>query len=69
VVSLILIKSLFFIALKCRETSIRTEAINYLRSMSRQEGIWDSQVTRTFATAIVELEGSDESGLIPEHKI
>jgi hypothetical protein len=68
-VSLILIKSLFFIASKCRETSIRTEAINYLRSMSRQEGIWDSQVTRTFATAIMELEESDESGLIPEHRI
>jgi hypothetical protein len=68
VVSSILIKSLFFIASKCRETSIRTEAINYLRSMSRQEGIWDSQVTSTFATAIVELEESDESGLIPEHR-
>jgi hypothetical protein len=68
VVSSILIKSLFFIASKCRETSIRTEAINYLRSMSRQEGIWDSHVASTFATAIVELEESDESGLIPEHR-
>jgi hypothetical protein len=68
VVSSILIKPLFFIASKCRETSIRTEAINYLRSMSRQEGIWVSQETSTFATAIVELEESNESGLLPEHR-
>jgi len=68
VVSSILIKSLFFIASKCREKPIRTEAINYLRSMSRREGIWDSKVTSTFATAIMELEESDESGLIPEHR-
>jgi len=36
--------------------------------MSRREGIWDSKVTSTFATAIMELEESDESGLIPEHR-
>jgi hypothetical protein len=66
IVASILIRSLFFIASKCRETSVRTEARDYLQSMSRREGIWDSKVASTVATAIMELEESD--GLVPEGK-
>jgi len=68
IVSSIIIKSLFFIASKCRETSVRTKARNYLRSVSRQEGIWDSTVLSTMATAVMKLEESEEHGLIEENR-
>jgi hypothetical protein len=66
IVTSILIRSLFFIASKCRDVSLRAEARDYLQSMSRREGIWDSKVASTIATAIMELEESD--GPVPEQK-
>ena len=68
IVSSIIIKSLFFIASKCREKSIRSKATEYLQTMSRQEGLWDSAVFATMAFTIKKLEESDESDMMPEHK-
>jgi hypothetical protein len=65
IVSSILIRSLFFIAWKCRVTAIRTEARDRLQTMLRREGIWDSEVASKIATIIMEIEKSDV--LIPEH--
>ncbi len=65
IVSSIMIRSLWFIAWKCRETSVRTEARDHLQAMSRREGIWDSKVASTVATVIIELE--DSGGIIPEN--
>ncbi|KAE9364707.1 hypothetical protein N431DRAFT_354543 [Stipitochalara longipes BDJ] len=68
IISSILIKSLFFIASKCREKSIRNKARDYLQAMSRQEGLWDSTVISTMIIAAMKLEESEESGFIPEHR-
>jgi hypothetical protein len=54
----ILVKSLYFIALKCRNHSLRREAIFSLQSISRREGLWDAPVASRVATIIMELEES-----------
>ncbi|PMD37170.1 hypothetical protein L207DRAFT_585525 [Hyaloscypha variabilis F] len=68
IVTSIIIKSLFFIASKCRDKSIRTKARDYLQAMSRQEGIWDSTAISAMTNVVMKLEETGESGLIPEHK-
>jgi hypothetical protein len=68
VVSSILVRSLFFIATKCRIAHIRKRATVHLQSMSRREGIWDSRVASAFATAVMELEENSNSSVVPEHK-
>lgn len=70
IISSILIKSLYFIALKCRDKPLRTRATSLLQSMSRREGIWDSRVANTVATAVIQLEGGGGSGdsFVPEHR-
>jgi len=68
IVSSIIIKSLFFIASKCREKSVRTRARDFLQAMSRQEGLWDSTVISTMVIAIMKLEESDENGFVSEQR-
>jgi hypothetical protein len=68
IVTSILIRSLYFITLKCRNIPLRTEAIKILQSMTRREGIWDSRVASTVATVAMELEEDDPDGFVPEHK-
>jgi hypothetical protein len=68
IVTSIIIKSLFFIASKCRDKSIRTKARDYLQAMSRQEGIWDSTAISAMTNVVMKLEETGESGPIPEHK-
>lgn len=68
IISSILIRSLYFIAMKCRHMGVRREAITCLQSMSRREGIWDSRVASTVATVVMKLEEADRNGFIPEHK-
>lgn len=68
IISSILIRSLFFIALKCRADILRAEAVAYLQSMVRREGIWDSQMAAAVANVIIVLEGGIGTGFVPEHK-
>jgi hypothetical protein len=68
IISSVLMRSLFFIAWKCRSGPIRSEAIYLLKSKLRREGIWDSMAIGTLADVITRLEGSDELGMIPEKK-
>lgn len=68
IISSILIRSLYFIALKCRNRPVRSEAIACLKPMSRREGIWDSKVASTVALAVMELEEGEGDGFVPEHK-
>ncbi|KAH9205337.1 hypothetical protein DL95DRAFT_491657 [Leptodontidium sp. 2 PMI_412] len=42
ITSSILIRSLYFIALKCRRWGVRVKALRILESMPRREGIWDA---------------------------
>lgn len=64
----ILVKSLYFIALKCRKMAIRTAAIDRLKRLNRREGIWDSRVASALATLVMKLERCDGDGEIPEHR-
>jgi hypothetical protein len=68
IISSVLIRSLYFIALKCRNKLVRTQAVACLKPMSRREGIWDSKVACTVAMAVMKLEGSDGDGFVLEHK-
>lgn len=68
IISSILIKNLYWVAIKCRVIPLRKRAIVYLRSLSRREGIWDSRVAATVATVVTELEESDANGFVPEHR-
>lgn len=65
-ISSILIRSLYFIAMKCRNTAIRTQALFSLQSMRRREGIWDSCVASKIAQIVIEHEDADENGFIPD---
>ena len=59
---------LFFVATKCREPTLRREAIGLLLSIRWREGIWDSHMAGKLATWIMEMEerSMDEDGFIPE---
>jgi hypothetical protein len=63
IVSSILVRSLYFIALKCRQKNLRQRAASYLQSIpTRREGIWDARVASTVANIIVNLEMESKSG-------
>ena len=65
----ITIKSLYFIALKCRNPSLRRGAINSLRSMTRREGLWDARIATEISQRVMELEegeGDQWGGFVPE---
>ena len=50
------IGSLYVVATKCRNRIMRRQAIDLLLTKPRREGIWDSRVAATFATAIMQME-------------
>ena len=52
----ILVKSLYFIALKCRNPSLRKEAVASLQAMTRRKGLWDAGVACAVARKVIELE-------------
>ncbi|CZR56336.1 uncharacterized protein PAC_06224 [Phialocephala subalpina] len=54
------IPQLYVIAIKCRDRSLRREAIQLLRSRSWREGVWDSKLAASMAVALMEIE---EEGL------
>ncbi|TGO64439.1 hypothetical protein BCON_0007g00890 [Botryotinia convoluta] len=64
-----IISQIYFVALKCRNFPIRSEAISLLLSKSWREGVWDSAVAGNIAKAVVGLEEEGrEAGFIPESK-
>lgn len=52
----ILVKSLYFIALKCRNLPLRKEALASLQAMTRREGLWDAGVACAIVRKVIELE-------------
>lgn len=56
ITSSILIRSLYFVALKCRDGAIRKRALNMLEGMPRREGIWDAVFVCKVARVVVSVE-------------
>lgn len=53
-------------AIKCRDSNTRREAINMLLSKSWREGVWDSIMAGRMASAIMEIEEEGlQDGFIP----
>lgn len=55
-----IVPPLFVVATKCRNPVIRRQAIQLLRSSSRREAMWDSELTARIAMWIAEIEEADE---------
>lgn len=51
-----IVPPLYVVATKCRNPLIRRQAIQLLRSSSRREGMWDSELTSRIGMWIVEIE-------------
>jgi len=58
-----IIPILFWVAIKCRHSFTRHEAIRLLQVAPRREGIWDSLLTAKASSWIVEIE---EAGMTPD---
>ncbi|PTB67929.1 hypothetical protein BBK36DRAFT_1115244 [Trichoderma citrinoviride] len=54
-----IVPPLFVVATKCREPTVRREAIQLLRSSARREGMWDSELAANIAQWVMEIEESD----------
>lgn len=65
-VSSILARALLSIATKCWETHLCTDERDFLWSMLRREGTWDSKGSSTIASAVIAHE--ETNSLVPEHK-
>ncbi|ORY71201.1 uncharacterized protein BCR38DRAFT_331932 [Pseudomassariella vexata] len=59
-----IVPPLFVVATKCREPVTRRQAIELLRSSSRREGMWDSELTARIGQWITQIE--EEDGLVEE---
>jgi hypothetical protein len=57
-----IVPPLFVVATKCRNPSIRRQAIQLLKSSARREGMWDSQLTARIGMWIAHIE--EEGDLI-----
>lgn len=53
-----IVPPLFMVATKCREPTLRRQAISLLRSSARREGMWDSELVARIGQWIMELEES-----------
>lgn len=51
-----IVPSLYVVATKCRDPAIRRQAIQLLRSSSRREGMWDSELTARIGMWIMDIE-------------
>jgi Fungal specific transcription factor domain/Fungal Zn(2)-Cys(6) binuclear cluster domain len=68
-----IIEALFWTAIKCRRSSIRHRAIEMLRKITWQEGVWNAQMMAAIAEKFVEMEeermyGVDEGGGMGEER-
>ncbi|CAN8095579.1 unnamed protein product [Discula destructiva] len=55
-----IVPPLYVVATKCRNPLIRRQAIQLLRSSSRREGMWDSELTARIGTWIMDIEEEDD---------
>jgi len=64
-----IVPPLFVVATKCRDPLIRRQAIQLLRSSSRREGMWDSELTARIAMWITSIEEEElaQYPLTPGH--
>ncbi|KAJ9148382.1 Transcriptional regulatory protein moc3 [Pleurostoma richardsiae] len=55
-----IVPPLYVVATKCRNPLIRRQAIQLLRSSSRREGMWDSELTSRIGMWILDIEEGDD---------
>lgn len=60
-----IVPPLYVVATKCRNPLIRRQAIQLLRSSSRREGMWDSELTARIGSWIMDIEEEDEPVMTP----
>jgi hypothetical protein len=60
-----IVPPLFVVATKCRNWSIRRQAIQLLKSSARREGMWDSELTARIGMWIADIE-EENSLMTPE---
>ncbi|KAL7625086.1 hypothetical protein AAE478_004300 [Parahypoxylon ruwenzoriense] len=56
-----IVPPLFVVATKCRDPLTRRQAIQLLRTSSRREGMWDSELAARIGLWIMEIEEEDDS--------
>jgi hypothetical protein len=59
-----IVPPLFVAATKCRNPTIRRQAIQLLKSSARREGMWDSELTARIGQWVVDIE-EDEAMTVP----
>ncbi|ODA84043.1 hypothetical protein RJ55_02561 [Drechmeria coniospora] len=67
-----IVPPLFVVATKCRDPSLRRQAIQLLRSSARREGMWDSELAANIGHWIMQVEEYDEQaprGAVPTRPI
>ncbi|KAI1477917.1 hypothetical protein F4774DRAFT_387203 [Daldinia eschscholtzii] len=57
-----IVPPLFVVGTKCRDPITRRQAIQLLRTSSRREGMWDSELAARISTWIMDIEESDDGG-------
>lgn len=57
-----IVPPLYVVATKCRDPKIRRQAIQLLRSSSRREGMWDSELTARIGMWVSAIEEEDGDG-------
>lgn len=63
-----IVSSMYAVALKCRDPSVRRQAISILESRPRREGVFDSALQAKIARIQMDIENSGQvGGTIPEH--
>ncbi|KKY36713.1 putative c6 zinc finger domain protein [Diaporthe ampelina] len=55
-----IVPPLYVVATKCRSPVLRRQAIQLLRSSSRREGMWDSELTARIGTWIMNIEEEED---------
>lgn len=61
-----IVPPLYVVATKCRNPVIRRQAIQLLRSSSRREGMWDSELTARIGTWVMDIEEDDGADMSPQ---
>jgi hypothetical protein len=56
-----IVPPLFVVATKCRDPDVRRQAISLLKSSSRREGMWDSELAARIGIWIAGIEEQDDS--------
>lgn len=56
-----IVPPLYVVATKCRNPLVRRQAIQLLRSSSRREAMWDSELTARIGSWVMEIEEQDDA--------